>query len=229
MTDKLATIAIIGGTGALGSGLAHRWSQAGYPIIIGSRSKDKAVLAAAEYDVCDTTGTVVGQDNKTAARLGDIVMVTIPFSNHAATLQELKGVVDGKILIDATVPLVPPKVGTVQLPSAGSAACLTHEALGDKTDVVSAFQNVAADKLHKEDKIDADVLVCGNKKAARETVITLVEALGMRGLHAGPIANSAAAEALTSVLITINRNYKIGNAGIRITGDLAIEAGSAGE
>jgi len=227
MADNLPTIAIIGGTGALGSGLAHRWSLAGYPIIIGSRAKEKADSAAAEYAVSETAGAVTGQDNKAAACLGDIVVMTVPFSSHAATLVELKSGVSGKIVIDATVPLVPPKVGTVQLPAAGAAACMTQEALGEDVNVVSAFQNVAADKLHKRDDIDADVLVCGNKKAARETVITLVEALGMRGLHAGPLANSAAAEALTSVLITINRNYKIGNAGIRITGDLDTGAGDA--
>jgi len=220
MTNRRPVIAIVGGTGALGSGLAHRWSQKGFNIVIGSRAADKAKAAAAEYSVSGTAGRVTGEDNKTAASSGEIVVMTVPFSNHEATLTELKDVVAGKIFIDATVPLVPPKVGTVQLPPQGAAAIFTQEVLGDETDVVSAFQNVAADKLHSQANIEADVLVCGNKKSARAAVIELIEAIGMRGLHAGPLANSAAAEALTSVLITINRNYKISNAGIRITGDL---------
>jgi NADPH-dependent F420 reductase len=222
MIDTVPIISIIGGTGALGSGLAYRWSRAGYPIIIGSRSQEKAALSAAEYDIPDGMPPVIGKDNLTAAESGDIVMLTIPYSNHDATLQEIKNVVAGKLVIDATVPLLPPKVGTVHLPAAGSAAYLTQLALGEQSDVVSAFHNVAADKLCKDAPIECDVLVCGNKRSAREKVITLVSALGMRGLHAGPIANSAAAEALTSVLITINKNYKISNAGIRITGDLII-------
>jgi 8-hydroxy-5-deazaflavin:NADPH oxidoreductase len=220
MTDGRPVIAIAGGTGALGSGLAHRWSQKGFKVVIGSRTADKAKSAAAGYSTSGMGGQVTGEDNKTAASQGDVVVMTVPFSNHEAILTELKDVVAGKIFVDATVPLVPPKVGTVQLPSQGAIALLTQEILGSETHVVSAFQNVAADKLLNQGNIEADVLVCGNKKAARETVIGLIDAIGMRGLHAGPLANSAATEALTSVLITINRHYKISNAGIRITGDL---------
>ena len=148
------------------------------------------------------------------------MIITVPFANHRTILHEISSVIKGKIVVDATVPLMPPKVGTVQLPTAGSAAALTQEALGERADVVAAFHNVAADKLRSPGPIDCDVLVCGNKKVARQSVIKLIEALGLRGLHAGPIANSAAVEALTSVLITINRIYKVAGAGIRITGDL---------
>lgn len=220
MTAALPTLAIIGGTGALGNGLARRWVRAGYPVVIGSRSKDKAESAAGEIQPTADGTAPRGADNAAAAALGDIVVITVPFSNHGAILDEIRQCVAGKIVVDATVPLVPPKVGTVQLPAPGSAAGVTQEVLGAQADVVSAFHNVAADKLKEPGPIDCDVLVCGNKRAARQSVIELVEALGLRGLHAGPIANSAAAEALTSVLITINKHYKVPGAGIRITGEL---------
>jgi 8-hydroxy-5-deazaflavin:NADPH oxidoreductase len=127
--------------------------------------------------------------------------------------------VQGKVLIDATAPLRPPKVATVQLPPEGSAAKAAQDFLGAGVRVVSAFQDVAAHKLAELDReIDCDVLVTGNDQEAREQVIRLVEAAGLRGWHAGPIENSAAAEALTSILIAINRRYKIDGAGIRITG-----------
>jgi NADPH-dependent F420 reductase len=228
MSDTLPTLSIIGGTGALGGGLAARWASAGYPVVLGSRSSEKAVHAAQKIDTGNNAPPVRGTDNKLAAAQGDIVIITVPFANHRAILQEISSVIAGKIVVDATVPLMPPKVGTVQLPTAGSAASLTQDALGERADVVAAFHNVAADKLRNPGLIDCDVLVCGNKKAARQTVIKLVEGLGMRGLHAGPIANSAAAEALTSVIITINRIYKADGAGIRITGDLtAPDTGSS--
>ena len=221
MTDSLPTLAIIGGTGALGGGLAERWARAGYPVVVGSRSPEKAERAAARIETAKGAPPVRGTDNAAAAALGDMVVIAVPYPSHAAILQEIADAIAGKIVVDATVPLMPPKVGTVQLPASGSAAQRTQAALGDRAEVVSAFHNVAADKLRQDGPIDCDVLVCGNKRAARQAVIRLVEALGLRGLHAGPIANSAAAEALTSVLITVNRLYKVEGAGVRITGDLA--------
>ena len=124
--------------------------------------------------------------------------------------------------MDTTVPLEPPKVGTVQLPSTGSAALITQKLLGQNADVVSALHNVAAHKLDGDDTVDCDVLVCGNKRKARQLVIELVETIGMRGIHAGPIENSVATEAMTSVLITINRHYKVADAGFKITGNLVL-------
>lgn len=220
MTNNLPRIAIIGGTGSLGSGLAIQWARAGYPVIIGSRSGEKAARAAEQIETANGAPAVQGTDNKTAAARGEIVVITVPFANHAAILNEIEDAVSGKIVVDTTVPLMPPKVGTVQLPAAGSAALFTHEVLGAKAEVVSAFHNVAAKNLHDGQSMDCDILVCGNKRAARDVVIGLVEAIGMRGIHAGPIANSAATEALTSVLISINRNYKVAGAGLVITGDL---------
>ena len=160
---------------------------------------------------------VQAMENLAAAEAAEIVSITVPFSHQASTLELVKPALQGKILIDVTVPLVPPKVARVQLPEGGSAGQIAQDLLGEEVAVVSAFQNVAAAHLQEGSGLDCDVLVCGNKKAAREEVIKLVEAAGMRGFHAGMINNAAAAEALTSVLIVINKQYSC-HAGIRITG-----------
>jgi NADPH-dependent F420 reductase len=128
--------------------------------------------------------------------------------------------VAGKIVVDTTVPLVPPKVMRVQLPPEGSAAVRAQRLLGGGVTVVSAFHNVAAHKLATDEDIDCDVLVFGDDKAARAKVVSLANQAGLRGLHGGMLANSAAAEALTSVLIFINKTYSVDGAGIRITGKL---------
>jgi hypothetical protein len=136
-----------------------------------------------------------------------------------ATALDLREQLAGKILIDATVPLVPPKVARVQLPEGGSAVAALQKLLGETVKVVAAFQNVSAHHLRDlTHSVDCDVLVCGDDIPARETVIGLVRDVGLRGVHAGPIANAAAAEALTSVLIAINIRYKVPGTGIRITG-----------
>ena len=222
MTDALPTLAILGGTGALGTGLARRWAQAGYRVIIGSREQEKAEAARQELEAVmaergASAVNVEAMDNIAAAQAADIVAITVPFAHHRGTLESVKDALQGKILVDVTVSLVPPKVGTVQLPPEGSAGQIAQAVLGEGVKVVSAFQNVAAHHLQEGQGLDCDVLVCGNDKDARAEVIKLVEACGMRGFHAGPINNAAAVEAMTSVLITINRQYKC-HAGIRITG-----------
>lgn len=206
-------ISILGGTGDLGSGLAKKWLASGYPIVIGSRSAEKAAAFAQELG----TGAR-GADNAGAAKLGDIVVLAVPFASHEATLLEVKDAVQGKIVVDAAVPLVPPKVSTVQLPAEGSAAQIAQRLLGEGVRVVSAFHNVGAAKLHAGGRADCDVLVFGNDKDARETVIGLANEVATCGIDGGVLANSVAAEALTSVLIGINRRYKVSGAGIRITG-----------
>ena len=220
MPNDLSTIAILGGTGALGSGLARRWARAGFPLIIGSRNQQRAEAAA--KSLCDELETegVLGMANADAAAAAEIVVLTVPFKNHSSTVAAVRNAVQGKIFIDTTAPLVPPKVGTVQLPPGGSAAATAQELLGEDVMVVSAFQNIGAHYLMENRGIDHQVLVTGNKRMARDKVIELVEAAGLIGWHAGPIANSAAAEALTSVLITINRHHKLNGAGIKITGEL---------
>ena len=206
-------ISILGGTGDLGSGLAKRWLAAGYSVVIGSRSAGKAHAFAAGLGK-----GAQGADNVGAAKSGDIVVLAVPFGSHEATLLEVKDAVQGKIVVDAAVPLVPPKVSTVQLPAEGSAAQIAQRLLGDGVRVVSAFHNVGAAKLHAGGRADCDVLVFGNDKDARDTVIELANEVASCGLDGGVLANSVAAEALTSVLIGINRRYKVSGAGIRITG-----------
>ena len=212
------TIAILGGTGDLGTGLAIRWSKAGHKIVIGSRTQEKADAAVAALKAISPETPAEAMVNPDAAAAGDIVVLTVPFEHQLSTLESVRSALAGKILIDVSVPLVPPKVGTVQLPAEGSAGKRAQDFLGDEVAVVSAFQNVAAHLLQKDVKIECDVLVAGNKRAARDTVIELIEQAGMNGWHAGPIENAAAAEALTSILIQINRRHDISHSGIRIVG-----------
>lgn len=222
MSVQKPVLAIVGGTGDLGTGLARRWIQAGYKVIIGSRTIEKAQAAVediqavmADRGVGDIS--VSAMENSAAAEAADIVTMTVPFSHHQATLEAIKPQLIGKILVDVTVPLVPPKVARVQMPQQGSAGQIAQEILGEEVQVVSAFQNVAAHHLQEGHELSCDVLVCGNKKDARAQVIELVEAAGMRGFHAGSINNAAAVEAMTSVLIFINKQYQC-HAGIGITG-----------
>jgi hypothetical protein len=221
-TENLPVLAILGGTGDLGTGLARRWAQAGYQVIIGSRTLEKAEAAVADLrEVMAERGvsevSVQAMSNADAAAAAEIVTLTVPFSHQVSTLESVRDALQGKILIDVTVPLVPPRVARVQLPPEGSAGQIAQELLGEEVAVVSAFQNVAAAHLQEGKGVDCDVLVSGNKKEARQEVIKLVEAAGMRGFHAGMINNAAAAEALTSVLIAINKQYNC-HAGIKISG-----------
>lgn len=221
-TENLPVLAILGGTGDLGTGLARRWAQAGYEVIIGSRTLEKAEAAVADLrEVMAERGvsevSVQAMTNADAAAAAGIVTLTVPFSHQVSTLESVRDALQGKILIDVTVPLVPPRVARVQLPPEGSAGQIAQELLGEEVAVVSAFQNVAAAHLQEGKGVECDVLVSGNKKEARQEVIKLVEAAGMRGFHAGMINNAAAAEALTSVLIAINKQYNC-HAGIKISG-----------
>lgn len=216
------SIGIVGGTGDLGRGLAVRLAKAGHPLIIGSRNAEQAVASAeAVSAVLADRGiahpAISGADNMATAQQGDIVFVTVPFGAHQPTLESIRDAVQGKVVVDVTVPLVPPKVARVQLPAEGSAGQIAQALLGEAVHVVSAFQNVAAAHLQADMEIPCDVLVTGNDKPARQTVIDLIESMGMRGFHAGLINNAAAAEALTSILININKQYKT-HAGLRLTG-----------
>ena len=212
------TIAILGGTGDLGTGLAIRWAKAGHEIVIGSRTQQKADAAVADLKKLSPQTKARAMENSAAAAAGEIVVLTVPFEHQLSTLESVRAGLQGKILIDVTVPLIPPKVGTVQLPPEGSAGKRAQNFLGDGVKVVTAFQNVAAHLLQQDVKIECDVLVAGNSKEARDKVVELVEEAGMSGWHAGPIENSAAAEALTSILIQINRRHSISHSGIKIVG-----------
>lgn len=208
-------IAVIGGTGQLGSALAWRLARAGHEVVIGSRSAEAASARAAELG-----HGLTGMTNAAAAQAGDIVLVTVPYSAQSATLEDIRPHVAGKIVVDTTVPLVPPKVMRVQLPAEGSAAAGASALLGDDVRLVAAFHNVAAHRLAEEGTVDCDILVFGDDKSARAEVVALADAVGLRGIHAGPLVNAAAAEAMTSLLIFINKTYRVDGAGIRITGDL---------
>ena len=223
MADTRPVIAVIGGTGSQGSGLAMRWAKAGYPVVIGSRDRNRAEQSAIEIAAAaprnDNWGSVRGTDNLSAAAECEIAVLAVPHANQLNTLKPIANALKGKILIDVTAPLKPPKVSTVQLPEAGSAVIESQKMLGENVTVVAAFQNIAAQHLADPDhEIDCDVLVCANKKSAREIAITLANDAGMTAWHAGPLANAAAAEAMTSVLIFINRAHKIPGSGLRITG-----------
>jgi NADPH-dependent F420 reductase len=216
------TVAVIGGTGNLGAALAGRWAKAGIKVVIGSRTAERAQAAAGEIGHGAT-----GLANAEAAASADVVVLAVPFAAQESTLAEIAQACAGKILVDTTVPLVPPKVMRVQLPAEGCAAARTQALVGDAVRVISAFHNVAAHKLATDEVVACDVLVFGDDRAARDTGIALAEAAGLRGLHAGALANSAAAEALTSVLIFLNKTYAVDGAGLQITGTLTPPAPKA--
>ena len=221
----METIAIIGGTGNIGYGLALRWAGNGHRVLIGSRTADRAESAASELRAKlaegrgGSGGGIEGLVNPEAAAKADIVAVTVPFAVQRPTLESIREGCKGKIVIDVTVPLVPPRVSRVQLPPEDSAALVTQEVLGEEARVVSAFQNVSA--VHLADlghPVDCDVLICGDDPEARGVVVRLAAEAGLRGIQAGRLANSVAAEALTSVLIWLNQRHKVAGTGIRITG-----------
>lgn len=209
------TIAVIGGTGKLGAAIARRLAKAGRKVIIGSRVAESGDKVANELGF-----GLTGLANADAAQAGDIVIVAVPFAAQEATLAEIAPHVAGKIVVDTTVPLVPPKVMRVQLPPEGSAAQRAQKLLGETVTMVSAFHSVAAHKLATDENIACDVLVFGDDKNARAQVVELVTQTGLRGIHGGALANSAAAEAMTSILIFINKTYSVDGAGIQITGKL---------
>jgi len=215
----MTTIAVIGGTGKEGKGLALRWANAGYEIIIGSRDAERAVMAAHELNATLGNTNVSGLDNAAAARTAEIVVLSVPYEAHAATLDMIADGTQGKILIDVTAPLDPEnKKRALHVPE-GSAAQAAQVKLGPSVRVVAAFQNISythLTDLHED--LGCDVLVCGNDKEAKKQVIELAKAAGMAAFDAGPIENAMVAEGLTAVLININIAFKIKNTGIRVTG-----------
>lgn len=212
------TIAILGGTGPEGAGLALRWAAAGYPIIIGSRDAGRAETAAAELRSKVAGANMTGAANRDATERADIVVLSVPYAGQAATLADVAPALQGKILITAVVPLDPAAKRRVPNMAEGPAAVQAQKQLGDGVKVVAAFQNVGAHQLQDpEAEVDCDVLVCGDDRAAKDQVIALAEAGGMRAWDAGPLANALVPEGLTSILININIRYKSKGAGIRIS------------
>jgi NADPH-dependent F420 reductase len=207
-------IAIIGGTGKEGSALATRWARAGHQVILGSRDAEKARARAAELG-----GGVTGGGNLEAAQAGEIAVLTVPYAAHRDTISAIKPALEGKVLIDVTVPLRPPAVSRVQLPPGGAAALEAQELLGPSTKVAAALHHVSHVHLGRVGETpECDVLVAADDARARQAALDLVRDLGLRGLEAGPLANAIALESLTPVLIHMNKRYKSAGAGIVFTG-----------
>jgi hypothetical protein len=219
MIDKSYIIAILGGTGNEGPGLALHWAAAGHTVIIGSRKAEKAQRVAGEVNAQLDGDPVTGKENIDAARACEVAALTVPFAAQHALLTSLQPALQGKVLINVNVALKPPKVARVYIPPEGSASEQAQATLGPDVDVVAAFQNVSAHILEdREHPVDCDVLVCGDSKAAKAIALQLARDIGTRGIDAGPLANAKAVEGLTSILIGINIRYKVPGSGIRITG-----------
>lgn len=214
-------IAILGGTGKEGTGLALRWARAGYGVTIGSRQAEKAVRVAAELNERLGGALVRGLSNPEAARQADIAVLTVPYKAHQETLVGLRDELQGKLLVDVTVPLKPPTVTHVHLPEDGPAAVQAQKILGDGVRVVAAFQNVGEHYLRDpEQAIDCDVLVCGDDSEAKAEVIELARALdpSVRAFDVGPLSNAVVVESLTPILIGLSKQFRRLRVGIRITG-----------
>lgn len=221
MTDLAAPeiIAVIGGSGREGKGLAYRWLKAGHRIIIGSRSSEKAVTAARELgELTRRESSITGMTNLEAAQAAGIVLLAVPYEAHRAILESIAGQLVGKLLIDAVVPLVPGQVARAHMPPSGSAAQEARQVLGPAVEVAAAFHSISHELLLADEEIGCDVLVTGTSKSARLRTLALVATAGLHGWDAGALENSAVSEGLASVLIHINKTYASHHAGIRITG-----------
>jgi 8-hydroxy-5-deazaflavin:NADPH oxidoreductase len=215
----LLTIAVLGGTGKEGKGLAYRWAKAGYQVLVGSRSTERAVTVASEImEMLEGESSLVGTSNLEAAQLADIVVLSVPYASHRETLESVKDALKGKILVDVTSLSIPPTVTKVQMLPAGSATQEAREIVGEGVEVVAAFQSISHKHLLTAEDVGCDVLVTGTSKDARAEVLKLVEAAGLIGWDAGPIENSVVVEGLASVLRYINKQYGSTSAGIKVTG-----------
>jgi NADPH-dependent F420 reductase len=215
------TIAVIGGTGAEGSGLALRWAAAGYPIVIGSRSQEKAENAAAELSSLLPAGSaaITGDTNGAAAAAADLVVLSVPYDAQAGTIDQIREGCQGKTVITVVAPIKPPKVSHVWRPEGGSAAQEAQAQLGGNVKVIAAFQNVSASELKELDhSVECDILITGDHKEAKQSAMELAAAAGLYGIDAGPLVNASVVEGLTALLIGINIRNKVKGSGIRITG-----------
>jgi 8-hydroxy-5-deazaflavin:NADPH oxidoreductase len=218
---KRDRIAILGGTGKQGTGLALRWARAGYPVIIGSRQVEKAQRVAAELNEHLDAQHIKGMTNLDAANQADIAVLTVPYLAHRATLLEVREQLEGKIVVDVTVPLRPPHVTQVHVPEEGPAAVQARAVLGEAVRVVGALQNVSEHALRDVERpIDCDVLVTGDDAEAKVRVIALVQDLDpqIRAFDAGPLINSIVAESLTPIIIGLSKQFRRLRVGIRFTG-----------
>ena len=216
-SKPLPTIAILGGTGKEGPGLAMRWASAGYPVIIGSRQKEKALRIAGELNTKLGIDRIQGMENGSAARNADLCVLTVVQSAHQAAIESLAGDLQGKILVDTTARV---DFRNPRPPGPPSAAQVAQEQLGERVRVVAAFQNVPASLLKKDlgESLDVDVLVCSDDMEAARVVIQLARGAGMQAYYAGGLENAVVVEGLTSILISLNKYYGGHSAAIRVTG-----------
>jgi 8-hydroxy-5-deazaflavin:NADPH oxidoreductase len=214
---KKPSLAIIGGTGKQGPGLAMRWAHAGYKVYIGSREAEKAQATAAEINEALGIGTVEGYQNQEAAQKAEVCVLTVVQSAHEAAVSSLIEDLRGKIVVDATarVEFRDPKP-----PSSPSAARMAQNKLGPEARMVGAFQTVPAHILKKRlgEQLDTDVLVCADDVEAAKVVMRLAEDIGMRAYYAGGLDNSVVVEGVTSILISLNKYYGVKTASIGVTG-----------
>ncbi len=213
--DKVITIAIVGGTGDLGRGLALRLARPGIKIIIGSRDQGRARQAASEINNHLGRDSVAGELNAEAVKEAEFVVIAVPYEGHSQMVRELGEGLRGKIVIDAVVPL---KKGKPFVPHAGSALLEAQEILGKEVTVVGALHNISAVDLQEPDAPLGDVLVCGDSDEAKQKVMEIIHRIGARAFDAGPAANAYIIEGLTGVLIHLNRKYKSKHATVRIAG-----------
>ena len=216
------TIPILGGTGALGTGLALRWAKAGIPVVLGSRSAERAEEAAAAVRESIPGAQVRGMVNEKAAVEGPIPFLTVPFRAQSENLNNLRGALQpGQILVDCTVPLAAAISGKATRSLGvwqGSAAQQAQEMVPEGVTVVAALHTVGAPSLKDPDlKLDEDVLICGDKKADKTRVARLIERIeGLRAINAGSLEIARIVEQLTPLLISVNMRYKT-HAGIKLT------------
>ncbi len=213
--DKDINVAIVGGTGSLGSGLALRLAAPGVRVIIGSRDREKARSVVESLRKSLKRGTLEGETNPEAVKEAELVVIAVPYEGHATTVAQLKGQLAGKTVIDAVVPL---KKGRPFVPPAGSALMEAQQILGDEAPVVGALHNISAVDLQSADAPLGDVLVCGDNEVAKQKVMEIIRRIGARSFDAGPAANAYVIEGLTGVLISLNRKYKSKHASVKVTG-----------
>jgi len=215
--SELPRLAILGGTGNEGPGLALRWGSAGYPIIIGSRYADKAQETAQALNEQLSIETIQGMVNNLAARNADICVLTVVHSAHQAAIESLGEDLQGKILVDTTARV---DFRDPRPPSPPSAARMAQDKLGPGVRVVAAFQNIPAHLLKKRlgEALDADVLVCADDQEAAQQVMQLAEDAGMSAYYAGGLDNAVVVEGLTAIAISLNKHYGVKTASICVTG-----------
>lgn len=211
-------IAVIGGTGHQGLGLAMRWAAAGVPVAIGSRSPERAREAAERVRAATAGGPVDGMENLAAAREADLIVVTVPAGAQVDTLTAIAPAAAGKIVVDTTVPLGSPPSSVLPVPE-GSAAERAQRLLGDRARVVGAFHTVPASLLLDLARpVDCDVLICGDDGDAKARVVELARAFGARAVDVGALRQAHTLERLTALLVSVGRRARRHELGIRITG-----------